>query len=109
MGGAGTDHLVREGDAKHGGGEAVDAGAVVGEEGFVEVAFFGGLMDPSDLICWLGMESPSEALQVVIWDIMSHFRPFLDQLIGHYSSLWGIMPEFHVECPISSFLYVDGT
>ena len=51
----------------------------------------------------------SEELQVVIWDIMSHFRTFLDQLIGHYSSLSGIMPDYHVECPISSFLYVNRT
>ena len=51
----------------------------------------------------------SEDLQVVIWDITSHFRPFLDQLIGHYSSLWGIMTDYHVECPISSFLYVNRT
>ena len=51
----------------------------------------------------------SEDLQVVIWDIMSHFHPFLDQLIGHYSSLWGIMPDYHVEYPISSFLYVNRT
>ena len=40
---------------------------------------------------------------------MSHFRRFLDQLIGHYSSLWGIMPDYHAECPISSFLYVIRT
>ena len=57
----------------------------------------------------LPTQATSEALQVVIWDIMSHFCPFLYQLIGHYSSLWGIMPEYHVECPISSFLYVKGT
>ena len=50
-----------------------------------------------------------EDLQVVIWDIMSHFRNFLDQLIGHYSSLRGIMPDYHVECPISSFSYVNRT
>mmetsp|Transcript_9040 Transcript_9040/g.16329 ORF Transcript_9040/g.16329 Transcript_9040/m.16329 type:complete len:220 (-) Transcript_9040:138-797(-) len=38
VGGAGTSRLVREGDAEHGGGEAADGGAVVGEEGFAEVA-----------------------------------------------------------------------
>ena len=48
-------------------------------------------------------------LEVVIRDIIYHFHPFLDQLIGHYSSLWGIMPDYHVECPVSSFLYVNGT
>ena len=46
----------------------------------------------------------SEDLQVVIWDRMTHFRPFLHQLIGHYSSLWRIMPDYHVECPVSSFI-----
>ena len=44
----------------------------------------------------------SEDLQVVIWDIMSHFHPLLDQSIGYYSSSWGIMPNYHIECPISS-------
>ena len=53
VGGAGTARLVGEGDAEHGGGEAADAGAVVGEEGFAEVAYFGGSTEPSDLICWL--------------------------------------------------------
>ena len=47
----------------------------------------------------------SEDLQVVIWDIMSHFHPFLDQLIGHYSSLWGIMPDYHIECPVRYHLF----
>ena len=48
--------LVGEGDAKHGGGEATDASAVVVEEGFGEVEYVGGSTEPSDLICWLGME-----------------------------------------------------
>ena len=44
---------------------------------------------------------------------MGHISPFsfifrpVD--IEHYSSLWGIMPECHVEYPISSFLYINGT
>ena len=59
--------------------------------------------------CGTQVHETSEDLQVVIWDIMSHFRTFLDQLIGHYSSLSGIMPDYHVECPISSFLYVNRT
>ena len=62
---------------------------------------------PARIVTFLYVSS--EDLQVVIWDIISYFPPFLDQLIGHYSSLWGIMPNYHVECPISSFLYVNGT
>lgn len=42
MGGARTAGFFGEGDAEHGGGEATDAGSLIGEEGFAEVADFGG-------------------------------------------------------------------
>ena len=51
----------------------------------------------------------AEDLWVMIRDILSHFRPFSDQLMEHYSSLWGIVSNYHIECPVSSCLFVNRT